>query len=146
LDPTGCHGLISAPIDQAAGPLAWHNTFTTTGAYSSCDGCGFGNTTQIIRTLGAGSYPAQICYDLVLNGYSDWYMPSVHELKLMHSNIGQGNKLGLGNIGGFVNNGYWSSTEDNPAEAWYHNFTGLLGGTSYTSKFSNAYIRAVRQF
>lgn len=148
LDSTGCHGLIAAPTDQSATPMAWFNSYSLVNAAASGVGAGLGNTAIICNAFGNTIlYPARLCRELNLGGnFLEWYLPSVHELKLMHSNIGQGNALGLGNIGGFVNNGYWSSTEANSGEAWYFNFTGTVGGISYTNKFSNAYVRAVRQF
>lgn len=46
------------------------------------------------------------CDELVMNGYSDWYLPSEEELYLVHFNL---TKFG---IGGFEYHGYyWSSTE-----------------------------------
>ena len=36
----------------------------------------------------------------------------------MYENIGQGNVLGLGNVGNFANYYYWSSTEYDNGDAW----------------------------
>jgi hypothetical protein len=77
-------------------------------------------------------------------GFMDWYLPSKEELNLMYKNIGQGSALGLGNIGGFASNVYWSSTERGSFNAWTQNFANRIQAAtnlSYTS-----YVRAVRAF
>ena len=144
LDASGCHGLIAAPTDQSAG-IQWYNgSYTNTTAFGSCVGCGDGNTSAIVYSQGAGSYAAKICYDLFLGGYSDWYLPSKYELNLMYENIGQGNALGLGNVGGFADFNYWSSTENDTNNAW---FQGVYNGLqNYYNKNSNTYVRAIRVF
>jgi hypothetical protein len=144
LDASGCHGLIAAPSDQSTG-IQWYNgSYTNTTAFASCVGCGDGNTSMIVYNQGAGSYAAKLCYDLNLGGYTDWYLPSKVELNLMYQNIGQGNALGLGNVGGFANIFYWSSTEIDTSTAWGQYFTnGYQGGYN---KGSNFYVRAVRAF
>ena len=93
---------------------------------------------------GSGSYAAQLCYELSSGGYDDWYLPSKYELNLMYENIGKGNALGLGNVGGFANDDYWSSTEDDFTTAWYQGFTN--GYQNYFNKLSTSYVRAVRAF
>ena len=103
IDATGQHGLVCATADQAR--IAWWN-----GSYLSCStgtavGTGQANTISIVNTQGIGSYAAQLCNDLVLNGYSDWFLPSIDELGLMHTN------LKLKGLGGFYMD-YWSSSEN----------------------------------
>ena len=61
------------------------------------------------------NYAARLCNELIISeggtAYGDWYLPSKYELNLMYENIGQGNALGLGNVGNFSSSSYWSSTE-----------------------------------
>jgi hypothetical protein len=144
LDASGCHGLISAPTDQSTG-IQWYNgSYTNTTAFASCVGCGDGNTSMIVYNQGAGSYAAKLCFDLSLGGYSDWYLPSKYELNLMYQNIGQGNALGLGNVGGFANNYYYSSTEVSSNGAWDQYFSN--GNQFNVNKAINYYVHAVRAF
>ena len=99
---------------------------------------------MIVFNQGAGSYAAKLCFDLSLGGYSDWYLPSKYELNLMHRNIGQGNALGLGNVGGFASNGYWSSTEGVSTSAWGQGFN--FGFQGNYGKGDAGYVRAIRAF
>ena len=76
--------------------------------------------------------------------YTDWYLPTEIELDLMYKNIGQGDFLGLGNIGNFQNTTYWSSTELNSNVAFIQDF---IGGSQYGgNKISTYNVRAVRPF
>ena len=85
-----------------------------------------------------------ICNDYTHRGYSDWFLPSKDDLNQMYLNIGQGNALGLGNVGGFANFYYWSSTENALSIAWLQGFTN---GSQYSvDKNANANVRAVRAF
>ena len=80
------HGLIAAATDQSTG-IQWYNgSYTVTGATATVLGTGNANTNTIVAVQGAGSYAAQLCYDLVLNGYSDWYLPSKDELNKLYLN------------------------------------------------------------
>jgi hypothetical protein len=145
LDASGCHGLISAPTNQSTGSQWYNGSYTNTTAFASCVGCGDGNTSMIVYNQGAGSYAAKLCFDLSLGGYSDWYLPSKYELNLMYLNIGQGNALGLGNVGGFSPDFYWSSTELDNDLAWGQSF--YYNGLQLSfDKFYSDYVRAVRAF
>jgi hypothetical protein len=59
---------------------------------------------------------ARLCGDLVLGGFSDWYLPSIDELNQLYIN--------RVSIGGFSinNNWYWSSTEFSNDDAWWQSF------------------------
>jgi len=79
------------------------------------------------------------CDELILNGYSDWRLPSKEELEFIYKNL---HKAGLG---GFQAAYYWSSTENNAFNAWFFNF--YYGYANYNRLKSNTLrVRAVRAF
>jgi len=135
------HGLIAAPSDQSAAIQWWNGSNITTGATGTALGTGNANTTAIVAAQGAGSYAAKLCYDLVLNGYSDWYLPSKDEL----------NKLYLNRvaIGGFTINFYWTSSESgvNTSNdgAKLQSFNNGASSNSFKYESTEA-VRAVRSF
>jgi hypothetical protein len=102
------HGLIATTTDQGGG-ITWGNNLAT-GVMGDGVGAGKNNTALIVANQGAGSYAAQLCNDLVLNGYDDWYLPSKWEIHQLF--------LRKGYVGGFSNNYYWSSTEVSATSAW----------------------------
>ena len=141
LDGSG-GGLIAAPSDQATA-AEWGCIGTLiTGADGTAIGTGAQNTIDIEAGCSEPSTAADICANLVLAGYTDWFLPSEDELHLMYLNIGQG--AILGNVGGFANNYYWSSTEYDLNFAWGQNFE--YGFQYLTNKNVTYYVRAVRAF
>ena len=144
LDASGCHGLIAAPSDQSTG-MQWYNgSYSVTNAVRDGIGAGEFNTERIIANQATGAYAAQICANYQGGNYGDWYLPSKYELNLMYLNIGQGNALGLGNVGGFANFYYWSSTEYDNLNAQWQNF--FNGAQAINNKTLTYYVRAVRAF
>ena len=145
LDPTGCHGLISAPSDQSTG-AQWYNGSFIDVSRGNGSGMFEGkyNTPMINEIQGGTTSAAAICANLSIGGYNDWYLPSIEELNRMYQNIGQGNTTGLGNVGGFASDYYWSSTEFDNNSAWLQFFNG--GGQLQNGKNLNFYVRAVRAF
>jgi hypothetical protein len=134
------HGLIAAPSDQA-------DSFTGTGAEWGCsgttisgaDGTAIGtgnqNTIDIMAGCAEAGRAARLCGDLVLGGYSDWYLPSKDELNQLYIN-----RVVLG-CSPF---NYWSSSEYNASDAWVQYFTG---GDQYSyTKLYSIFVRAVRAF
>lgn len=135
-DANVVHGLIAAPSDQSTG-IQWYNgSYVTTGATATAIGTGNTNTNTIVSVQGAGSYAAKLCYDLVLNGYSDWYLPSKDELNKLYLNQAV--------IGGFAATDYWSSSEYNSYLAWYQYFYN--GNQNGNNEYYTYYVRAVRSF
>ncbi|PQB07850.1 hypothetical protein BST83_12320 [Polaribacter filamentus] len=137
-------GLIAAPTDQSNAPWGCYGN-TITGADGTAIGTGAQNTIDIELGCTTAGTAADICANLTLGGYSDWFLPSKDELNLMYLKIGQGNTSTSGNVGGFVDNYYWSSTEYDYYSAWNQSFTN--GSQGYINKY-NPYnsVRAVRAF
>jgi hypothetical protein len=135
-------GLIAAPTDHFG---AWGcNGTPIPGADGTFLGDGAQNTIDIEAGCATAGTAADICANLVLSGYTDWYLPSKDELNLMYQNIGQGNALGLGNVGGFDDSYYWSSSETDSTNAWRQDF--FLGNQFNGNKTGSYTVRAVRAF
>ena len=130
------HGLIAAPSDQGTAQWGCYGT-TISGADGTAIGTGAQNTIDIMTGCSEAGIAARLCGDLVLGGYSDWYLPSKDELNQLYINIVA--------IGGFANNGYWSSTEIFNNFAWAQDFDD--GYQNYGSnKYDYGSVRAVRAF
>jgi hypothetical protein len=85
IDATGKHGLIAAPQDQSNG-IQWSNGESFLVTTETAIGTGKNNTARIVQMQGNGAYAAKLCADLVLNGYSDWFLPSTDELNMLYQN------------------------------------------------------------
>jgi Protein of unknown function (DUF1566) len=108
----GNEGLVCAITDQSAG-IQWYNGLSlNTTALGKAIGTGQANTTAIINAQGIGSYAAKLCDDLSLNGFSDWFLPSIDELKEMRINKLIIDATSVANSGSAIEaTRYWSSTE-----------------------------------
>ena len=144
IDGSGQHGLIAAPQDQSLG-IRWYNgSYILTGATGTAVGTGQANTDTIIAAQGGGNYAATLAANLVLNGYSDWFLPSKDELNLMYTNIGPGAPAPLTNIGSFGDDFYWSSSEVSNYDAWLQLFANGVQGNF--RKTFGLRVRPVRAF
>ncbi len=128
------HGLITESSDRVG---TWGcNGISIPGAGGGVLGTGNANTMAIIAGCATPGIAARICADLVLNGYSDWYLPSIDELEKVCMNQVA--------IGGFTNTTYLSSSEVNInfAFVWHFSVCTIdLGVKSGGIRF-----RAVRSF
>jgi hypothetical protein len=100
------HGIIVALADNA--PIQWGPNNILTGASAVTFGTGLNNSNLIFNTAGAGQYAATIARSSTLNGYTDWYLPSVAELQKIAIS-----KTVLGYIGDY----YWTSSENSISKA-----------------------------
>jgi uncharacterized protein (TIGR02145 family) len=139
IDGSGEHGLVCSPTDVSIS-CTWGCIGTAIiGADGTTVGKGNQNTIDIINSCSTAGIAARICSDLILNGYSDWFLPSKEESGLLaqqyritvSSNFGEAYY-------------YWSSSEDNTDYAWYTNF--WTGEALSTSKNTTAHVRAIRTF
>lgn len=136
-----------------AAPASTDSTFTgfsCNRAYSTITdadfGAGFNNTKLVLVALAkngiTGNTAYKICDTLTVNGYNDWYCPSLNELKMMYQN------LFLKGIGDFQRSLYWSSTfftEGNQEGLVYAvNFPNGKSGS--TSVGEGRRVRACRRF
>jgi len=130
------HGIIAAPSNQSTGAVWGCDGSAISGADGTAIGTGAQNTIDIVNGCSTAGIAARLCLDLVLGGYSDWYLPSRDELNKLNSNKTA--------VGGFANGYYWSSSEESESDAWRQYF----GAGSYysNSKTNPAYVRAVRSF
>ena len=113
---------------------------------SGADGPNIGdgeqNTTDIVSGCSEINIYARICFDLVYNGYDDWFLPSKEELVLLRNN------LYLKGWGVLCVNYTWyhSSTEIN--ETQYYSYNLGNGSFDWRMKFStgSGATRAIRKF
>ena len=128
-------GLIATPSGQFT--AQWGCYETLIGGTGSAIGTGNQNTINIEAGCTTAGTAADICANLTLGGYSDWFLPSKDELNQMYSyNVV---------IGGFANYSYWSSTEVDNFIAWKQGF--YSGGyQDYSGKNGTYYVRAIRAF
>jgi hypothetical protein len=111
------------------------------GADSTALGAGLDNTTDIAAQAGnvAATCAAVYCDTLTSGGQSDWYLPSIAELKILYDVA----FLSLGGAG-FVRDYYWSSTENAAGNAVSKDF--YTGSEFLSNKSDTVYVRPIRQF
>jgi hypothetical protein len=122
------HGLIASLTNLGPDPGSpWSEDLTTfigTTAENLTDGQA--NTNAIIAQAPAFASAAKVCNDYInpdsgTGVYSDWYLPSITELKECYTAKFAVTKI-LGIIDGFLFDNYWSSTE---------NMDDVTGATTY---------------
>lgn len=140
----GANGLEAAPVDQDSGTGApWGCQGTNiTGAASGDLGAGAQNTADIIAAnCPEANTAAKLATAYSLNGYSDWFLPSLNELRTLYS---QRNNVGNFLPGSYIKTYYWNSTETHANYVLTKAFnTGLEQSQSKTDRMR---VRAIRAF
>ena len=140
------HGLIALPWDYYNNTLTWAGStcgisgvvttnFVGDGAINSNNAY---NACSTVVPQGA----IQIAYNLIVNGYSDWHVPSSGELlKMMQSSAFT--QLNL------TNNRYWSSTKTSSSSisTWLRNGNNISDyNMAHNGPSANVYLRVIRYF
>jgi len=137
-----CYYLIVAPNSSGCACCGWKTSQTfTSGTGDRCDG--YANTYPALAnsTHPAGNWTATRTID----GFSDWYMPAIEELRVFYDN-GGGNGAGdpLPSGEDFGTSDFWSSTENgtlNACSFYFYNGTQFDNG----NKALSSRVRAVRR-
>jgi TolB-like protein len=118
--------------------LEWSGRHTSVDDTQSTIGSGRRNTQLIVekfaQVAGEWDRAAQYCAELDVNGFNDWFLPSIDELNQMYGNLKRKN------LGNFKEEWYWSSTVQ-----WTQGFTDgeLYNGAPPNQK---RHVRPVRAF
>ncbi len=136
-------GLI-APLHDI-GKYPWGCYGYTTHASSETDGAA--NTLTILNTCSERPIAASVCDTAIINGYSDWYLPSKDQLTYLYQN-----RMYFGPFaddhGGY--GGYWSSTEfdgDYACFYWFESGSLCCGCSSDVyNKTNDKSVRCIRTF
>lgn len=130
------HGFIVCENDLSPG-IHWYNgsygqqTFATETQIGSAGR----NSSKILNVQGPGNYAAMLCANFSSDGYDDWYLPSIEELRILY--------LNSNSIPGFSGM-YWSSSE---FEIGF-NYVRVIFNGQYASQIKNQLlkVRAIRYF
>jgi hypothetical protein len=119
--PWGCEGVLIAGLSGEIGK-------------------GAANTAAIVSGCATAGISARLADQLVLNGFSDWFLPSLEELAEVYT------ELASAGLGSFASHTYWSSTQDDAGHAFTVNMNNGNQGTHNKDNTSNRYTRAMRRF
>ncbi|PKN52911.1 MAG: hypothetical protein CVU55_06735 [Deltaproteobacteria bacterium HGW-Deltaproteobacteria-13] len=153
------HGLEAAPpgwndpyAEDADAASAWINGVVVSNEYgdsqpiqstlngntSTAIGTGLANSNAIRAQTGNTGSAAQLCEDYHGGDLTGWFLPSKDELAQLYANKDKKR------WGGFQENFYWSSSENNLEDAWSQNFAN--GSQPSTLKGYLRMVRPVRAF
>jgi hypothetical protein len=153
----GSNGLIVSLDDLYSGSgVAWSgNTSTLIGPTAQSYYDGAANTTAIVIQDATASKAGTLCDSYTGGSQTDWYLPSIWELKRLYNSAFCINTI-LENDSDGTTNGlkaadvpptrgrYWSSTESNSSSAWSSYFSDDF--TQSNSKSTVCRVRAIRAF
>jgi hypothetical protein len=105
-------GLVVSESDLSTNaPWGCQGVLIPEGLTPEAIGQGALNTATIVANCATSGIAARLADQLVLNGFSDWFLPSLDELLEVYTNLAS---AGLGN---FANHSYWSSTQASATQA-----------------------------
>jgi hypothetical protein len=132
------HGLIAQQTNEPhnSGITTWNqialNSNTITDAQNDGTLVGRANTAAIIANQGAGTYLFKYVSTFTINGYSDWYVPSIRELNLFRNYVY--NTTYCISTGPFPY--YWISKANSSYKwAWGSYVSSTQSGSSYYANY-----------
>ena len=142
IDETGKSGLVCAVTDQSTSAEWGCQGTEITGADGTAVGTGEQNTIDIEAGCETVGTAADICANLSLNGFNDWFLPSKDELNEINLNKDAINTTALANSGTSFTTGTYCSSEETQNNAWAVYYDDFDGWT----KHSELNVRAIREF
>ena len=132
------YNLVIGPLSTAQSLLKWKNPATATaGADSAINGPQ--NTADMVADGNSTVYPAaHFCNDLVIGGFSDWYMPAKNELEVCYFNLKpttSTNDTSSGINSNAVPARASNYTSGNPAQTSAANFQVTTGAEPFSSLY-----------
>jgi hypothetical protein len=139
--------VLAPPYTERITPWGCNTTYIgVNNAQNFLIGSGAGNTYAIVGICNDQNGAAQYCSDYLINGYSDWFLPSIVELD---SAIQKLRKISVVDIK--ESQFFWSSTEGPVPSTEAYSFCNSSYPNSHrrvrTNKASpGVYLRPVRNF
>ncbi|MHB8094605.1 MAG: beta-L-arabinofuranosidase domain-containing protein [Candidatus Aminicenantales bacterium] len=142
----GWRYLEAAPRDQSEG-APW-GCFRTAipGADGAAVGTGRKNTLDMLAACPDPGSAAALCANYTLNGFDDWFLPSIDELVQMYLNLKVTGACDFGDAGIADNVNYWSSTQVTADMARHLDFADNGLRRHYDDKDYPRRVRAIRAF
>jgi len=149
------HGLIAQQQNEIDGissnpPFAgstWNvialNSNTITGAQNDGTLVGRANTAAIIANQGAGTYLFKYVSTLTINGYNDWYVPSIKEVNLFRDYVYNTSYCNYSATTHY----YWSSKANSSYKwTWGNYVSSTQSGSSYYTNYLEGNSVGTRSF
>ena len=141
--------LITLAYDYPGGPWANSDGCSNTEVNGAETTNGFINTNNILNDSNCNS-ESNTVFSLVdslfVEGYDDWYIPSLEEVKLIYNNIGAGRYgSNLNTPSSFDDRPMWTSNEYSSTHAYYFHFGNSNFSSTYSHKYNNQSFRPIRK-
>ena len=134
----GGYAYITSESDQS-GNAEWGCQGVNIAGTVNAIGAGIANTALIVAGCATAGISARLADQLVLNSFSDWFLPSLDELGMMWT------ELASDGLGSFINHTYWSSTQASATQAYTVSMNN--GNANFHNKSNtNRHTRAMRRF
>ena len=134
------HGIIASASDLGTGYFGCEGTLIGT---ATTFGSGLANTNAIVAKCSDANTAAKKCKNLSLNGYSDWYLPSLDEMKILRTNLFLNGK---GNFNLGVSYTTSSETPGNLSNAVYEFYISSAAAGGVLKGSGSFAIRPIRTF